>query len=211
MTEASKFGIIILGGGGHASVVAEALRAAGEDVLGFTDRDPSEATLAGDVRCLGTDDVIADHDPGTVRLAIGIGSIKPSSARMKLYEGFRERGYRFVTVIHPSAVVAGGTELGEGAQIMAGAVVQPGCKIGEATIINTRASIDHDCRIGRFVHVAPGATLSGGVTVGDESHIGVGAVIIQQISIGANAFVSAAALIKSDVAPNAKPGSSKVE
>ncbi|PPR11136.1 MAG: putative acetyltransferase EpsM [Alphaproteobacteria bacterium MarineAlpha11_Bin1] len=199
-------GIIILGGGGHASVVAEALRAAGEDVLGFTDRDLSEATLAGDIRCLGTDDIIADHDPGTVRLAIGIGSVKPSSARMKLYEEFRERGYRFVTVIHPSAVVAGDTELGEGAQIMAGAVVQPGCKIGEATIINTQASIDHDCMIGRFVHVAPGATLSGGVTVGDGSHIGVGATIVQSVSVGTTALVTAGAIVVADVSAGAKYG-----
>jgi sugar O-acyltransferase (sialic acid O-acetyltransferase NeuD family) len=210
MVGAPRTGIIILGGGGHASVVADALRVAGDNVLGFTDLTPGGDWLPGNIKCLGTDDVIAGYEPGSVRLALGIGSVRPSPERMKLFEEYRSRGYRFVTVIHPSAVIAGDAELGEGAQIMAGAIVQPGCKIGEGTIINTRASIDHDCRIGRFVHVAPGATLSGGVTLGDGCHVGVGAVIVQQVTIGTHAFVTAASLVKSDVSSNSKLGSSAI-
>lgn len=211
MTNSSESGVVILGGGGHASVVSEALRAAGETILGYTDRNPRDTSLPGNVRCLGTDEIVADYDPDIVRLAIGIGSVRPSPERMNLYEGFRSRGFRFATVIHPSAVVAENVELGEGAQIMAGVVVQPGSRIGEATIINTRASIDHDCRIGRFVHVAPGVTLSGGVTLGDGCHVGVGSVVVQQISIGANAYVTAAQCVAANVAANAKYGGGRTD
>ena len=206
MVGTSRTGIIILGGGGHASVVADALRVAGDNVLGFTDRTPGGDSLPGNIKCLGTDDVIAGYEPGSVRLALGIGSVRPSPERMKLFEEYRGRGYRFVTVIHPSAVVAGDAELGEGAQIMAGAIVQPGCKIGEGTIINTRASIDHDCRIGRFVHVAPGATLSVGVTLGDGCHIGVGAVVVQSISVGQAALLTAGTALTADMPGGARYG-----
>ena len=192
--------VIIIGGGGHAKVVADVLRLQGVHILGFTDVDDSSKTLTPTVPYLGDDTVIRKYHIEEVLLVNGLGSIKNTTARRKIYDTFSEQGYQFVICIHPSAVIAADVRIGEGSQIMAGSVVQPGCDIGRNVIINTRASLDHDCVIGNHVHVAPGVTLSGGVRVADGAHIGTGATVIQGIHIGGKSMIGAGSVVVKDVA-----------
>lgn len=190
--------VIIIGGGGHAKVVADALRESGAGILGFTDRDASRPPFQGISR-LGDDSIIASHGPDDVVLAMGIGSVGTSPLRADLFSRFKGLGFRFATVIHPRACVARDAVIGEGTVIFAGAVVQPGCVIGENVILNTRASVDHDSHIAAHVHIAPGSTLSGGVTVGERALIGVGCTIIQGLTIGRESLVGAGSVVVRDV------------
>jgi len=192
---------ILLAGGGHARVVLDALRATGKSVLGFTELDGAGGTGVTGLECLGEDRAVLGHSPDSVLLVNCIGSVDSTTGRRKIFDDFKAQGYRFATVVHPSAVVSPGATLGEGAHIMAGVVVQTGAVVGDNTIVNTRACVDHDCRIGAHVHLAPGAVLSGGVTVEDGSHLGTGAVVIQGIHIGKDALVAAGAVVVRDVRP----------
>lgn len=192
--------LIILGGGGHAKVLLSALRASHRPVLGFTDLDASKTTLLGLAR-LGTDDAVASHPPDRVELVNGLGSVKTTELRRRIFDRFRALGYTFAQVIHPAANIAAEVDLGEGVQIMAGAVIQPGCRLAENCVVNTLASVDHDCQLDAHVHVAPGAVLSGEVHVGAGSHIGTGARIIQSVTIGKGCVVGAGATVLKNVAP----------
>lgn len=193
--------ILIVGAGGHAKVLIEALRLSGASLAGILDKDPALAgsSLLG-VPVLGDDGELGRYHPGQVLLVNGVGSVGLPVNRRRIYESLKEQGYRFASVLHPAAVVASDVVLEEGSQIMAGAVIQPGCRIGANSIVNTRASVDHDCSIGPHSHLAPGVTLSGGVTTGAGVHIGTGATVIQTISIGENALVAAGAVVINDVA-----------
>ena len=195
--------IIIIGGGGHAKVIADILFACRKNVLGFVDKDPRKSTLLG-LNRLGDDDLIRNYNPQQVMIANGLGSVGPPGVRKECFIELKERGYEFVECIHPSAVVSPFARLGEGIQVMAGAVIQPGVTIGDNSIINTRASIDHDCKIGAHVHIAPGVTLSGDVTVRDRSHVGTGASVIQGVKIGEDCLVGAGAVVVGDVGANQK-------
>ena len=191
-----KLPIIVLGAGGHAKVLIDALQTACADILGVVDPDPiTHGTRILGISVLGADDVILDHKPDAIALVNGVGSTEPSNRRKELYRRFSEAGYLFPSVIHPSAVIGGDVEMADAVQIMAGAVVQPGCRIGANAILNTRASVDHDCNIGAHVHIAPGAVLGGGVTIGDGSHVGAGSIVIQNIHIGENVLVAAGAAV----------------
>jgi UDP-perosamine 4-acetyltransferase len=148
-----------------------------------------------DVPYLGDDEAVAEYPADRVRLVNGLGGVGDTKPRARLFSAFKERGYQFLTVTHPSSVIAPDVRLEEGAQVLAGAVIMPGCTIGRNAIVNTRASIDHDCNIGAHVHVCPGATLSGDVTVEAEAHIGTGASVIQGVTIGRNAVVGAGAVV----------------
>lgn len=148
---------------------------------------------------LGDDQVVLGYPPSDVRLLNGVGSTRASSARQRVFAQFKQRGYTFTGVRHPSAVISSDSTLGEGVQIMAGVILQPGASVAENSIVNTRASVDHDCRIGAHVHLAPGVILSGGVTVGDGVHVGTGAVVIQGVTIGALATIAAGAVVVKDV------------
>jgi sugar O-acyltransferase (sialic acid O-acetyltransferase NeuD family) len=191
--------IIVLGGKGHAKVVIDLLLLQGRQIIGYCDVDPDGQPVLGVPR-LGNDEMILTFAPEKVRLANGIGSIRPSSLRVAVYERFAGKGYRFDQVIHPSAVVAFDVRLGDGVQIMARAVVQPGTLVGVNTIINTSASVDHDCVIGSHAHISPGAVLCGHVKVGDGTHVGAGATVIQGRSIGARSMVGAGSVVIENVA-----------
>lgn len=195
--------LIVIGAGGHAKVLIEALLHAGMPLAGIVDADPARhGTTLLDQPIHGGDDFVLALSPTEVLLVNGLGSIADPSLRIRIFETFKGHAYCFETVIHPSAIVANDTLFGEGVQVMAGTVIQPGCRLGDNSIINTGATLDHDCLIGKHVHIAPGVTLSGGVTVGEKAHIGTGATVIQGISIGPKAVVGAGAVVIRDVAAN---------
>jgi sugar O-acyltransferase (sialic acid O-acetyltransferase NeuD family) len=192
-----KTNLIILGAGGHATVLLDTLlKMPDVNIIGILDANP---TLTGkkilDVPILGQDEKIFSYAPDSVQLVNGIGSVDIPVARKTVYQLFKSRGYSFYTVVHPTASIGQECELGEGVQIMAGCIVQPRTVIGANAIINTRVSLDHDCVIGAHTHIAPGAILSGNVHVAEDSHIGPGAVIIQGISVGKHSLVGAGAVV----------------
>ena len=197
--------VLILGGGGHAKVVIAALQAAGVEIAGIVDADPARVGGAIlEIPVIGDDRAVAGFAPETVRLTVGVGSTGDPSTRQSLFARFRQRRYRFATVVHPAAVIVADSALGEGTQVMAGAVIQPGCRIGANVIVNTSASIDHDCVVGDHVHIAPGCTLSGGVTIGKGAHLGTGATVIEGIDIGSRCLIAAGTVVTKPVAPGAR-------
>ena len=192
--------VIVLGAGGHAKVLINALQMCSVEILGVTDPDPA---LIGQeilgVPIIGTDGELKNYSVKQVQLVNGLGSVNLSKVRCSLFDEYKRLGFIFASVIHSSAVVASDVKIGEGSQIMAGTVIQPGSCISCNTIINTMASVDHDCIIGDHVHIAPGVTLSGGVTVGELSHIGTGATVVQGVSIGCGCLVAAGAVVVKDI------------
>lgn len=192
--------VLVLGGGGQAKVLVNALLANLVNIFGITDPDMQKhgGTILG-IPIIGSDDTVLKYSPDEVILINGLGSVKKTTRRKQLYEQFKSQGYLFGNVIHPSAVVAPDVIIREGVQIMAGAIIQPGCSIGQNTIVNTKVSIDHDCVIGEHVHLAPGVTLSGEVEVGDGVHIGTGATVIQGIQIGYESLIGAGALVLKNI------------
>jgi len=185
--------LIIIGGGGHAAVLAETARAAGFEVAGYAAPEPGGRSFAP---YLGPDEGLeARCAPGRFDLVIGVGSIAPTLRRGDLFRGFAGRGYGFATIIHPAATVAASARVGSGAQVMAGCVLQTGVTIGDNVIVNTRASIDHDSVVGAHSHIAPGAILCGGVTVGAAAHVGPGAVLIQNCRVPDMGFVRAGEVV----------------
>lgn len=191
--------VIIIGTSGHARVVQDVLYLSSRTILGATGMSPITSRL-GEVPILGEDLAVQQYPPDTVELVNGVGSVHRPTARHSVYTRFKAMGYTFATIVHPSAIIADGVTLGEGAQIMAGVVIQPGTSVGENTIINTRASIDHDCVIGSHVHIAPGVTCSGNVSIGDQTHVGTGASVLHQIRIGASVVVGGGAVVVHDIA-----------
>lgn len=197
--------VIILGAGGHAKVLINALLASAVKIIGAVDPDPTKVgvSILG-VPILGDDRDVLKYPRDAVRLVNGLGSVGVPTRRKELFDRFTAEGYKFATVVHPSAVIATAVEIDEGAQVMAGVVIQPGCHIGINAILNTRSSIDHDCRIGDHVHVAPGAVLSGDVSVGNVSHIGPGTTIVQGITIGQLSVVGAGSVVLKNVPDGSK-------
>jgi UDP-perosamine 4-acetyltransferase len=192
--------VIILGAGGHAKVLIQALLLNHISIIGVLDhRDIELGRKVMGIPIIGDDDSVLKYSTQDILLVNGLGSVKSMTARQSLFAKMKRQGYLFTTVIHPSAIIASDVTFGEGVQIMAGAIVQAGCYVGDNSLINTRVAVDHDCHIGDHVHIAPGAILSGNVSVGSETHIGTGATIIQGIGVGHHCLVAAGSVVIHDV------------
>lgn len=191
--------VIVIGSGGHAAVVADALLAAGAPVLGFTDADPARhGKLLCGLPVLGTDEVLAAHAPAAVALANGIGGAgRPGTQglRRTVQQRLEKKGFRFVTVRHPSAVVSQFARVATSAQLLATSVVQANADVGAGCIVNTGAIVEHDARLGDYVHVACGAVLCGHVHIGGGSHVGAGSTVKEGVALGADTVVGAGAVV----------------
>lgn len=191
--------VVVLGGGGHAFVVIEALLCANVEVIGFTSRRDDYADILG-VPLLGDDDALIKlkHD-GVEHFAVGMGSVGDTFLRRKLAETGLSAGLKPFTVVHTKAIIARGVELGQGVQVMAGAIINPSSSIGDFSIINTGAIVEHHCSVGAFSHVSPSSTLLGNCQVGSDSHIGASATVLQGLHVGDNVMIGAGAVVISDV------------
>jgi UDP-perosamine 4-acetyltransferase len=195
-----KPGCVVIGGGGHATMVLEALRLQGKvRIVGVTDPDRGRKSVAG-VPVLGDDGILDQARRLKIRcFSVGVGSVGDNRPRAQLYRRAIESGLKPVQAIHPSAVVSPRATVGPGTMIFPRAVVNPGSELGANVIVNSAAVVEHDVRIADHAHVCPGAVLCGGVHVGEGAFIGAGAVVIQGVRIGAWAVVAAGAVVHKDV------------
>ncbi len=193
---------IILGGGGHARVLIDALRRAGTaEILAVLDDNSNlwKKDLLG-VPIIGNDTCLPDLiRQGADSFGVGVGSVGDPSVRIKLFETGLAHHLEPLTVIHPAAVVSSWAVLGPGCQVMARSVINPCARLGRQVIVNTGAIVEHDCELGDFVHISPGARLGGTVKIEAGAHIGLGATVIQGLVIGERAIVGAGAVVVKNV------------
>jgi sugar O-acyltransferase (sialic acid O-acetyltransferase NeuD family) len=195
---------VVLGAGGHAKVVIDALLESGAAIV--------DCIIDADIRRWGTDlwgipiiggeDQLADLPSlGVTHFVIGVGTVGNFAARINLCRLSVAHHLIPLRVIHPSAVCSTRAKIRAGTVVFAGSVINADASVGEYAIINTGAIVEHDCLIGDHSHIATGAKLAGNVCVGAAAMIGAGAVVKQGVSIGDGALVGAGAVVIRDVEP----------
>lgn len=191
--------VIIIGCGGHARSIADAVYAmGGVRILGCVDPglDPG-VPFYQDLRVLGSEEIVGRHGSDEICLVNGVGSVERPTRRRDIFRRFS--AYRFLTVFHPFSRWSPTAKCGQGVQVLAGAIINSGASLGDNVICNTGSIIEHDCCIQDHVHVAPGAILGGEVVVGECSHIGAGAVVRQGIRVGREVLVGAGSVVVRDI------------
>ncbi len=196
---------VMIGGGGHAAVLLDCLRAqSGVLLMGVLDREPERlgSDLLG-VPVLGRDDQLyAIRQRGATHFVVGVGGVGNNRPRLTLFDNAIAAGLQPLTVRHPASICSPYAEVSKGAQLLPGSIVNTNASVGANTIVNTGAIVEHDCVVEAHVHIATGARLAGSVHVGEGAHIGVGATIRQDIVIGAWAVVGAGAVVVKNVKNN---------
>lgn len=190
--------LYIYGSGGHAAVVADLARAAGQyEIIGLVDDDPQ---LAGQehfgYRVLGDRQALVREKSEHLVLAVG-----DNHTRLRLSSELT--GWRFPTLIHPSAVIGSDVSIGAGTVVMPGAIIEYGVTIGEHCIINNGAVIGHQSRVGGFCHVSGKSALGGGVTLERCVFVGMGAVVTPGVTVAKNCLLTAGSMTSKDVAEGA--------
>lgn len=188
--------LVILGGGGHALVVAEAATRAGHAIAGFHDDRPEARLLH--LPHLGPISALAPHTP----FILAVGDV-PTRAR--ILAALAHDPDDATTIINPAAHLSRApfaATLGPGTYLGPLAIVHSRATIGPHSIINSAAIVEHECDLGSNVHIAPGAILGGRVRVGPHTLVGLGARVLPNLTIGTNCIIAAGAIVTKDVPDN---------
>lgn len=179
--------LIIVGASGHGKVIADiALKMNQWEKISFLDDDESLKTSLG-LEVIGkTKDAFKHKTNADFFVAIG-----KNDTRERVLESFIQEGLSIATLVHPSAIIGIGVEIGIGTAIMAGVVINSSTLIGKGCIINTSSSIDHDNVIEDYVHVSPGVRLAGTVIIGKKCWLGIGSSVSNNINISSGCILGA--------------------
>lgn len=181
--------VIIIGASGHGNVVADVIRAAGNEVVGFLDDDPNKETLGS----------VSDYEKypdAEFIIAIGDSKIRKQISR--------SLNCKWHTAIHTSAIVSPSAVISEGTVVMPNAIVNANAVIGKHCIINTGAIVEHDNCIGNYAHISVGSRLGGNVTIDENTWIGIGATIKNNIKITKNCIIGAGAVVVNNIVSEGK-------
>ncbi len=195
-----KPSLLIVGGGGHGKVVADAAMATGAwKRIAFLDNHWHSLGRVLGLEMLGANDAMERLRPEFDDLLVALGD---NDRRMDLLDRGRALGYILPVLRHPDSSVSPTARIGEGTVVFAQAAVNPAAEIGRGVIINTGAAIEHDCRIGDGGQVSPGACMGGEARLGAQAFLGINASVLPKVSVGEGTTVGAGAAVIRDLPRN---------
>lgn len=189
--------IYIIGAGGHALSVAEAVVASGLDLEGFVGLSRPEA---GILPRPVLDAVPRQHVVSGGGLVLGLGD---NATRENAATGLARYGADvFPVIVHPSASVSRFSRIAPGTVVLQMATIGSGATVGEFALLNTGSVLDHQCELGAFASLAPGAVVGGHVVIGARTAIGIGATVKHEVAIGSDVVLGAHSYLNSDLPEN---------
>ena len=192
MTSPRSFTLV--GAGGHALSVADALLSVGYTVQRYFADSRSCPHIPEDL--YGGDITRFERGPGSVALAIGDNTKRQAS--WNAIQGRVDVG-QLSPVIHRTAFVSPSAHLEPGCVVLAGAFIGPQSFIGFGALVNTAAIVEHETRIGDFASLAPGAICGGGARIGDRAFLGLSATVAPNCHIGSGTVVGANSFVKESI------------
>jgi len=188
---ASVSRIIIVGAGGFGREVLQWARDAWPNgatrIAGFLSAEKDRLHGHG----CGLEIIASPEDfvpkPGdALLLAIGI-----PEARRRVAEMLGSRGATFMTLIHPTAIVAPTAVIGAGSILCPYSIMSDSARIGDCVLMNYHSSLGHDATAGNYAVLSPYATLGGHAHIAADVFLGMHASVGPGKRIGAGSKVSA--------------------
>lgn len=198
--------IIILGGIGNGSVIANAIADAEKrentewHFAGFLN-DRIEETIEG-YPVLGT---LSDSKKFVERGYYFINTIfriDGQDERIALFESLDIPDSQMATFVHPLSYIAPNVALGKGTVIMPNVSVSSGTQFGDGCLIMVGATIGHDNIIGNYCHFAAQSCVGAYTKILDGVHIGLNATTRENLTIGKNATLGMGAVLTKDIGDN---------
>lgn len=192
--------LLIVGAGGFGrEVLAWALdipeTARNWEFAGFLDDTAKTAERsASRFPVLGTAKDYRPEPRDVLVLAVG-----QPRAKLQLYDRLRERGARFGSVVHPTAVIAGTARFGDALIACPGALISNDAAVGHAVSLNAYASIGHDVNVGPGTTVSSYCDVTGRVTIGMGAFLGSRASVLPGLRVGEFAVIGAGSVVVRNV------------
>lgn len=168
------------------------------DEILFLD-DDIKKTGYRDYKVLQSETVYNNYSPENTSFVIAIGE---TVHRIKFINELKKRGYKFETLIHPTAWIGNNTSIGEGTVVQKGAFISCDCSIGENCFFQPLSNLGHDCTVDDDCIISTNTVISGDVKIGKDTYIAIGVPVIQGVSIGSNSVVGMGSVVLRDIPDN---------
>jgi len=122
----------------------------------------------------------------------GIGNVRD---RKKTVNIIKDKGGRFINLIHPTAVISPSVKLGLGIAIKAFCVISSDVKIDDFTFLQSSVIMGHDVEIGKYCQINSFAFFAGYANVADLVSINAGAKIIQNVKVEEESVVGMGSVV----------------
>lgn len=146
-----------------------------------------------DKKVLGT---IKDWKPSANEVftcAIAMPSVKE-----RIVQLLKSKGANFINFVHPTAIIGGFCEVGEGLLVTPRAKISPNVKIGNfVTILGSGAG--HDAVIGDYSTISGNCSVNGHVVLGKRVFVGSNACIAPSKKIGDDVFIGMGSIVVSNI------------
>lgn len=196
--------LAIYGAGGLGRLVLDIVRRGQQfEPVGFLDSDPARiGDVVEGVPVLGGFEVSARlHEQGVTDAVVAIGD---NHTRTVIATFMRDTGFRWASIIDPTAVIAANALISPHCIVGPKAIVCVHARVGPLSVISSGAIVEHDCVLDEGVFLHPAVRLAGGVQVGARAILDVGASVIPGRCISADSYVGAGAVVIRDVAEGAR-------
>ncbi|MFS4468511.1 acetyltransferase [Maribacter sp. 2210JD10-5] len=196
--------IIIFGASGHGKVVADCIEKQGKfRIVGFVDSSRKRGLSHIGYPILGSEKDLP-YIMSAYNIRGGVVAVGDNWSRKLFVDKINKivPDFRFITVIHPSAVVGKNVCIGRGTVIMPGAIINAGSLIENHCFLNTKSSLGHDGIMGNFSSLASNVCTGGNLILGSFSAISLGCSVIENIEIGSHTVIGAGALVLKHIPSN---------
>jgi sugar O-acyltransferase (sialic acid O-acetyltransferase NeuD family) len=182
--------VLFIGSGGVArEVTSWAKNLVG--IVGYATLDADEHARFGLPGQAFPNDVTPEV-AGTDRAVLAIGL---PWLRRRLDAQLTNAGFKFVSLVHSSAVVADNAKIGEGTIICPQVTISSDVTLGRLTFVNFCVGIGHDATVGNYVQVNPGVQIGGFSRIGTSVLIGSGATVRDGTEIGDDARIGSGSVV----------------
>ena len=205
--------IIIIGAGGFGRELLQWIKDINAvkptwEILGFI--DDNLAALDGvecDYKVIGT---IKDWQPKEdEEFALAMGS---PELKRKIVGIMKEKGAKFASVIHPTAILTDFAKHGEGFIMFPYSKLSVNSEVGDFvtllatgighdtyvgdySVISANCNIVRNVKIGNDVFLAAGVSIAQDVVIGDGAYLGLGSVVLKDVNPGVRVFGNPARVV----------------
>ena len=109
-------------------------------------------------------------------------AIQNGTTRKKIKEE-HNKFENWVTIIHPTAVIAPSSVIGKGSIVFPHVTISVDTKVGDFNLLYINSTVCNDCIIGDFVSIMSGASVSERVEIGNECFLSAGSTIYPHIKL----------------------------
>jgi len=171
-------GILILGFGELFDAVAL------QFARGPVDRKLEKLALDADEATAPGENLLAAYSPEDWEVFAAVGQDGMNYVRLALFSHAKQRGFKFQSFIHPSAVVDPGAKIGQNCYIGEGAVVCPGARLDYNAFIGARSVVGFGVQVDASAWIGANCCLGAASRVGSHSIVDTGVMIGEGVQVG---------------------------